>query len=48
VDTILIEFGVSVKLVRPIKMCLYKAVCVGNNLSDKFPIWSGLKHGNVF
>ena len=43
---ILIEFGVTQKLVRLIKMCLtetYSRVRVGKNLSDMFPIRNGLK-----
>jgi sorting nexin-29 len=43
---ILIEFGIPMKLVRLIKMCLnetYSRVRVGKNLSDMFPIKSGLK-----
>ena len=42
---ILIEFGIPMKLVRLIKMCLtesYSRVWVGKNLSDIFPIMSGL------
>jgi len=42
---ILIEFGIPMKLVRLIKMCLtesYSRVWVGKNLSDMFPIMSGL------
>jgi hypothetical protein len=38
---ILIEFGVSMKLVRLIKMCLnetYGKVRIGKHLSDNFPI----------
>jgi sorting nexin-29 len=38
---ILIEFGVPMKLVRLIKMCLnetYSKVCIGKHLSDSFPI----------
>jgi hypothetical protein len=38
---ILIEFGVPMKLVRPIKMYLnetYSKVCIGKHLSDTFPI----------
>ena len=38
---ILIEFGIPMKLVRLIKMCLtemYSRVRVGKNLSDLFPI----------
>ena len=43
---ILIEFGIPMKLVRLIKMCLtetYSRVQVGKNLSDMFPIRNGLK-----
>jgi hypothetical protein len=43
---ILIEFGVPMKLVRTIKMCLnktYSKVRVGKYLSDNFPIKKGLK-----
>ena len=43
---ILIEFGIPMKLVRLIKMCLtetYTRVRVGENLSDMFPIRNGLK-----
>jgi hypothetical protein len=43
---ILIEFGVPVKLVRPIKMCLNETnikVPIGAHLSDNFPIQNGLK-----
>jgi len=43
---ILIEFGIHMKLVRLIKMCLieiYSRVQVGKNLSDIFPIRNGLK-----
>jgi hypothetical protein len=42
---ILLEFGISKKLVRLIKMCLneiYSKVHVGKLLSDIFPIHSGL------
>jgi hypothetical protein len=38
---ILLEFGISKKLVRPIKMCLnetYSKVRIGKLLSDKFSI----------
>jgi len=38
---ILIDFGIPMKLVRLIKMCLtvsYSRVWVGKNLSDMFPI----------
>ena len=43
---ILIEFGIPMKLVRLIKMCLNEMcgrVRVGKNLSDVFPIRNGLK-----
>jgi len=43
---ILIEFGIPMKLVRLIKMCLtetYTRVRVGKNLSDIFPVRNGLK-----
>ena len=43
---ILITFGISIKLVRLIKMCLtetYSRVRVGKNSSDVFPIRNGLK-----
>jgi len=47
---ILIEFGIPMKLVRLIKMCLngtYSRVCVGKHLSDMFPIKNGLKQGDA-
>jgi len=43
---ILIEFGISMKLERLIKMCLtetYSRVRVGKHLSDVFPFKNGLK-----
>jgi hypothetical protein len=43
---ILIEFGIPLKLVRLIKMCLnetYSRVRVCRRLSDRFPIKNGLK-----
>jgi len=43
---ILIGFGIPMKLVRLIKMCLtetYSGVWVGKNLSDIFPIRNGLE-----
>jgi hypothetical protein len=42
---ILTEFGVPMKLVRPIKMCLNEVYKfrIGNHLSDTFPIQNGLK-----
>jgi len=39
--TIINEFGIPMKLARPIKMCLietYSKVCIVKNLSDAFPI----------
>jgi hypothetical protein len=47
---ILIEFGIPMKLVRLIKMCLndtYSKVRVGKHLSDSFPIQNGLKQGDA-
>jgi hypothetical protein len=47
---ILIEFGITRKLVRLIKMCLwetYSRVRVGKNLSDRIPIRNGLKEGDA-
>jgi len=47
---ILIEFGIPMKLVRLIKMCMtemYSRVQVGKNLSDMFPIRNGLKQGDA-
>jgi hypothetical protein len=47
---ILIEFGVPMKLVRLIKMCLnvtYSKVRIGKHLSDSFPIQNGLKQGEA-
>jgi hypothetical protein len=47
---ILIEFGILRKLAGLINMCLnetYSTVCIGNNLSDKFPIQNGLKQGDA-
>jgi hypothetical protein len=47
---ILIEFGVPVKLVRVIKMCLietYSRVHICKYLSDNFPIQNGLKQGDA-
>jgi hypothetical protein len=43
---ILIEFGVSMKVVRLIKMYfkeMYSKVRVGEHLSDNFPVQNGLK-----
>ena len=47
---ILIEFGIPMKLLRLIKMCLneaYSRVWVGKHLSDVFPIRNGLKQGDA-
>jgi hypothetical protein len=47
--SIFIEFGVPMKLLRLIKMCLnemYSKVCIGKHLSDNFPMPNGLKHGD--
>jgi len=47
---ILIEFGIPMKLVRLIKMCLTETYCrvqAGKNLSDLFPIRNGLKQGDA-
>jgi hypothetical protein len=49
-SAILIEFGVPMKLVRLIKMCLnetYSKLCIGKHLSDSFPIQNGLKQGDA-
>ena len=43
-------FGIPVKLVRLIKMCLtetYSRVRAGKDLSDMFPIRNGLQQGDV-
>jgi hypothetical protein len=45
---ILKEFGVPMKLVKLIKMCLnetYSKVRIGKHLSESFPIQNGLKQG---
>ena len=47
---ILIEFGIPMKLVRLIKMCLtetYSGVRVGEVLSEMFPIRNDLKQGDA-
>jgi len=47
---ILIKFGILMKLVRLIKMCLsetYGRVWVGKHLSDMFPIMNGLKQADA-
>ena len=47
---ILLEFGIPLKLVRLIKICLdeiYSKVRVGKRFSDKFPIKNGVKRGDA-
>jgi hypothetical protein len=47
----LIEFGVSMKLVRLIKMCLnetHNKIRIGKHLSDSFPIQNGLKQEMLY
>jgi hypothetical protein len=47
---ILIEFGIPMKLVRQIKMCLKEAYIearISKNLSDTFTTQNGLKHWDV-
>jgi hypothetical protein len=49
--SILTDFGIPVKLVRLIKMCLnetYSEVHIGKNLCDAFPTQSGLNRGDAF
>ena len=44
------EFGILLKLVRLIKMCLtetYSGFRIGNNLFDMFPIRNDLKQGDA-
>jgi hypothetical protein len=46
----LTEFGIPMKLVRLIKMCLnetYSKASIGNHLSDSSPILNGLKQGDA-
>jgi hypothetical protein len=48
--SILIEFGVPMKLVRLIKMCLnevYNKVLIGRYLFDNFPVQNCLKEGDA-
>jgi hypothetical protein len=45
-----VEFGIPMKLVKLIKMCLnetYSKVRIGKHLSDSFPIQNGLKKGET-
>ena len=47
---ILMEFGITKKLIRLINLCLtetYSRVRVGKNLSDMFPIRNGVKQGDA-
>jgi len=47
---IFIEFGIPMKLVRLIKVCVnetYSTVRVGKNLSGMFPVRNGLKQGDA-
>jgi hypothetical protein len=47
---ILIEFGITRKLVELTKMCLietYSTVRIGKYQSDKFPVQNGLKLGDA-
>jgi len=47
---ILIEFGISMKLVRLIKLCLteiYSRIRVVKNFSDMYPITNDLKQGDA-
>jgi hypothetical protein len=48
--SIRLEFGVPMKIVRLIKMCLnetYSKVLIGKHLSDKFSIQNDLKRGDA-
>jgi hypothetical protein len=47
---ILMELGISIKLVRLIKICLnetYSKVHIGKQLSDSLPIQNGLNQGDA-
>jgi hypothetical protein len=47
---ILTDFGMTMKLVRLIKLCLnetYSKVRIGKYLSDNFPLQNGLKQGDA-
>jgi len=45
----LTEFGVTVKLVKLIKMCLHETFsgCICKKLSDKLLVQNGLKQGDA-
>jgi hypothetical protein len=48
---VLIEFGISMKLARLMKMCLNEtcgSVRIGKHLSDVFPIKNGLKKEMIY
>jgi hypothetical protein len=48
--SILIVFGIPMKLVRLIKICLNETlsrVCIGKHLSDRFPVRNELKRVDV-
>jgi hypothetical protein len=48
--SILIEFGVPMKLVRLIKMCSNETCsrfCIGKHRSDSFPIQNSVKQGDA-
>jgi len=50
-QNILVKFGIPVKLVRLMKMCLtetYGTVRESKNLSDMFPIRKGLKQEMLY
>jgi len=47
---ILTEFGIHMKPVKPIKMCLnetYSSAQVGKHMSDMFPIKNGLQQADA-
>jgi hypothetical protein len=47
---ILTEFGIPMKLIRLIKMCLhetYSKFHIGKHLSDSFPLQNGLTQGDA-
>jgi hypothetical protein len=46
-SNISIEFGVPMKLVRMIKVCLNETYTTGKHLSESFPVQNGLKQGDA-
>jgi hypothetical protein len=47
--SIILEFGVPIRLFRPIEICLSKTfykMHISKDLSDEFPIQNGLKQGD--